>query len=240
MIYIKIIGPQTICAHKIIMQEKDTIIFDLDGTLVDSAPDLHACANRLLKRYHQPTISLKQSQKFIGDGVRQFVKSAWLQSNKEMDESQLTKLQDEFLLDYQNQPAQLSETYPGVRETLDQLSHFGYKMAVCTNKPQVAAETLLKNLGLRDYFSQIAGGDFYGVKKPNKLHLLNLLNDLGKSASSAVMIGDNEHDAHTAKAAETIFVICTYGYARIPLKDIHFDFKIDKFSELLTLEVFRR
>ena len=157
-----------------------------------------------------------------------------------MDESQLTKLQDEFLLDYQDQPAQLSETYPGVRETLDQLSHFGYKMAVCTNKPQVAAETLLKNLGLRDYFSQIAGGDFYGVKKPNKLHLLNLLNDLGKSASSAVMIGDNEHDARTAKAAETIFIICTYGYARIPLKDIHFDFKIDKFSELLTLEVFRR
>ena len=100
MLYIKIIGPHTICAHKIIMQEKDTIIFDLDGTLVDSAPDLHACANRLLKRYHQPTISLKQSQKFIGDGVRQFVKSAWLQSNKEMDESQLTKLQDEFLLDY--------------------------------------------------------------------------------------------------------------------------------------------
>ena len=78
------------------------------------------------------------------------------------------------------------------------------------------------------------------MKKPNKLHLLNLLNDLGKSASSAVMIGDNEHDAHTAKAAETIFIICTYGYARIPLKDIHFDFKIDKFSELLTLEVFRR
>ena len=113
-------------------------------------------------------------------------------------------------------------------------------MAVCTNKPQIAAETLLKNLGLRDYFSQIAGGDFYGVKKPNKLHLLNLLNDLGKSASSAVMIGDNEHDARTAKAAETIFIICTYGYARIPLKDIHFDFKIDKFSELLTLEVFRR
>ena len=239
MIYIKSSVHKLFCAHKIIMKEKDTIIFDLDGTLVDSAPDLHACANRLLKRYHQPTISLKQSQKFIGDGVRQFVKLAWLQSNREMDESQLTKLQDEFLLDYQNQPAQLSETYPGVRETLDQLSHFGYKMAVCTNKPQVAAETLLKNLGLRDYFSQIAGGDFYSVKKPNKLHLLNLLNDLGKSTSSAVMIGDNEHDADTSKAAETMFIMCTYGYARIPLKDIHFDFKIDKFSELLTLEVFR-
>jgi len=222
------------------MQNKDTIIFDLDGTLVDSAPDLHACANRLLKRYHQPTISLKQSQSFIGDGVRQFVKSAWLQSNKEIDEGQLTKLQDEFLLDYQNQPAELSDTYPGVRKTLDQLSHLGYKMAVCTNKPQVAAETLLKNLGLKNYFLQIAGGDFYSVKKPNKLHLLNLLDDLGKSASSAVMIGDNEHDAHTAEAAETTFIICTYGYARIPLKDIHFDFKIDTFSDLLKLTAFKK
>jgi len=78
------------------------------------------------------------------------------------------------------------------------------------------------------------------VKKPNKLHLLNLLDDLGKSAFSAVMIGDNEHDAHTAEAAETTFIICTYGYARIPLKDIHFDFKIDTFSDLLQLSFFKK
>lgn len=220
------------------IQKKDTIIFDLDGTLVDSAPDLHACANRLLSKYNQPSISIKESQSFIGDGVRNFVKSAWCKSNAKINEDRLTQLEVEFLEDYENHPAQLSQTYPGVRETLNQLRQLGYEMAVCTNKPQIAAEKLLRNLDLKDFFLQIAGGDFYSVKKPNKLHLLNLLGDLGKTASSAVMVGDNEHDAHTANAAETTFILCSYGYARIPLENIIFDFKIDRFSELLNLEIF--
>ena len=131
------------------IQKKDTIIFDLDGTLVDSAPDLHACANRLLSKYNQPSISLKESQSFIGDGVRNFVKSAWCQSNAKINEDRLTQLEVEFLEDYENHPAQLSQTYPGVRETLNQLRQLGYEMAVCTNKPQIAAEKLLRNLDLK-------------------------------------------------------------------------------------------
>ena len=79
------------------IQKRDTIIFDLDGTLVDSAPDLHACANRLLSKYNQPSISIKESQSFIGDGVRNFVKSAWCKSNAKINEDRLTQLEVEFL-----------------------------------------------------------------------------------------------------------------------------------------------
>ncbi|MBH68905.1 MAG: phosphoglycolate phosphatase [Rhodospirillaceae bacterium] len=215
------------------------IIFDLDGTLVDSAPDLNACGNRILEKYGHSSITLERSKQFIGDGIRHFVKCTWFAAGHHLNEQQLSIIENEFLEHYKDHAADLSTLYPGVYAVLDKLKRLGYRMGICTNKPQLAAEQLVRTLRIQDMFDKIAGGDLYSVRKPNKLHLLNLLRDMNASTDVSVMIGDNEHDSQTAHSSGVPFVFCSYGYSRLPLNKIIYDFKIDAFEELLELSIFR-
>ena len=213
------------------------IIFDLDGTLIDSAPDLNACANRILKKIDCQPITLNKSKTFIGDGIRHFVKKMLTYAGHPTNTSDLDRIEKLFLSDYLQHLADLSKPYPNVTNTLIKLKQHGYQLGVCTNKPQKPSENILKTLDLDCFFEQVAGGDYYPIRKPNKFHLLKLIEDLGEIPTRTIMIGDNEHDAKMAKAAGVYFIFCSYGYSRLPINEIDYDEKIDSFSEVLELSV---
>ena len=215
------------------------IIFDLDGTLVDSAPDLNACANRVLSQINKRPVSLDQSKNFIGDGVRVFIEKTLSFVGHSANLEELNEIERFFLKDYQKHSADLSKPYPGVLETLTKLKKAGFQMGVCSNKPQEASEHLLKTLNLSQFFSKIAGGDYYSVRKPDKHHLLQLIDDLKGNPTKTLMVGDNEHDAAMAKDGNVYFVFCTYGYSRLPIKEIIYDESISSFSEIIDLNIFK-
>ena len=213
------------------------IIFDLDGTLIDSAPDLNACANRILKKIDCQPITLDKSKTFIGDGIRHFVEKMLTYADYPTDIADLDRIEKLFLVDYLQHVADLSKPYPNVANTLIKLKQHGYQLGVCTNKPQTPSENILKTLDLDYFFKKIAGGDHYPIRKPNKFHLLKLIEDLKGTPARTIMIGDNEHDAKMARAAGVYFIFCSYGYSRLPINEIDYDERIDTFSEVLELSI---
>jgi phosphoglycolate phosphatase len=216
------------------------IVFDLDGTLVDSAPDMHAAANRTLTAAERPGISPAETRRFIGDGVRRFVERAFAATGPALDITALDAAEATFLADYENHASDLTRPYPDVIETLTTLKRAGHRLAVCTNKPQTASERLLADLRLDGFFERVGGGDRYPVRKPDPGHLLGVLGELGVQPEAAVMVGDNENDAETARAAGVHFVLFSYGYARSPLADIPANDRLDGFADLLDLGFVQR
>ena len=216
------------------------IIFDLDGTLVDSAPDLNACGNRILSQLNEQPLSLEQSKTFIGDGVRIFIEKTLSFVGRSVSLEELNVIERLFLKDYQKHSAELSEPYPEVVTTLTKLREAGFEMGVCTNKPQEASERLLETLKLSQFFSKIAGGDYYSVRKPNKRHLLQLIDDLNGNPKKTLMVGDNEHDAAMARDGLVYFVFCTYGYSRSPINEIIYNESISSFSDIVNLKALNK
>ena len=175
------------------------LVFDLDGTLVDSAPDLHAALNLMLRERGHPALSLLQVKRMIGDGVPALVARALAASGA--DQRDAAKALPRFLELYEANAIRLTRPYPKVPETLASLRRRGYRTAICTNKPQRATLAVLRGLGLDGFFAAVVGGDALPVRKPDSGHLLGTLAMLGVSADVAVMVGDGENDAAVAKAA---------------------------------------
>ena len=216
------------------------IIFDLDGTLVDSAPDLNACGNRMLKIVGRHPINLEKSKTFIGDGVRIFIEKTLHSADYAASSIEIDEIEKLFLNDYQNRSAELSKLYPGVKQTLEKLRQAGYRLGVCTNKPQQASESLLAKLNIDHFFEKIVGGDYYPVRKPNKQHILNLINEMEEAPEKTIMIGDNEHDAVMAKDAQVYFIFCTYGYSRSPVDEIIYQERIHSFPDVINSKILNR
>src|SRR5215510_13729851 len=169
------------------------LVFDLDGTLVDSAPDLRRALNQMLRERGRPALSLPQVKRMIGDGVPTLVARALAVSGA--DPAEAATALPRFLEIYEANPAQLSRPYPGVSETLTALRRRGYRLAICTNKPQRATIAVMQDLDLLPLFDGIAGGDRFPMKKPHPGHLLRLIAELGAMPKTTAMIGDNENDA---------------------------------------------
>ena len=193
------------------------LVFDLDGTLVDSAPDLHAALNLMLRERGHPALSLSQVKRMIGDGVPALVARALAASGA--DQVEMAQALPRFLEVYEANAARLSRSYPKVPETLASLRRQGYRMSICTNKPQRATVAVVEGLGLAELFDGIAGGDRFPVKKPDRGHLLGL-------------IGDSENDAAVARAAGVPIVLMRYGYARVDPESLAADALLDHFAEL--------
>ena len=206
------------------------LVFDLDGTLVDSAPDLHAALNLMLRERGHPALSLLQVKRMIGDGVPALVARALAASGA--DQRDAAKALPRFLELYEANPTELSRPYPGVPETLATLRRRGYRTAVCTNKPQQATIAVMQGLDLLPLFDGIAGGDRFAVRKPHPGHLLQLIAELGARPERSVMIGDNENDAAAARSAAVPVVLMRYGYARVDPGSLAADVLLDRFSEL--------
>ena len=175
------------------------LVFDLDGTLVDSAADLRAALNQMLRERGRPPLSPAQVRPMIGDGVPALVARALAASGADPAES--TGALPRFIELYEADPVRLTRPYPAVPETLAALRRRGYRTAICTNKPQRATLAVLEGLGLLPLFDGVAGGDRFRVRKPDPRHLLELIAALGARVEAAAMIGDNENDAAAAHGA---------------------------------------
>jgi phosphoglycolate phosphatase len=206
------------------------LVFDLDGTLIDSAPDLRAALNEMLRERGRAPLSLAQVRRMIGDGVPILVARALDASG--IDPAAAANALPRFMQLYEADAVRLTRPYPGVPETLAKLRGRGYRMAICTNKPQHATKTVLEGLGILSLFDGIAGGDRFAVKKPDPEHLLGLIGALGACVEAAAMIGDNENDAAAAHAAGIPLVLMRYGYARVDPASLAADALLDHFCDL--------
>lgn len=190
-----------------------TAVFDLDGTLVDSAPDLHAALDRLIAAHGLPGFARDEVVAMIGDGAKVLVERALLARGLPFQQQVL----ESFLEDYGAHAAVETAPFPGIRETLQSLIQDGWRLAVCTNKPVAPAIALLRELGLADCFATIGGGDSYPTRKPHPDHLLATLRDAGGRAEDAVMIGDHHNDMAAAKAAGVRAIFVGWGYGAVTM-----------------------
>ncbi|HMR29909.1 MAG TPA: phosphoglycolate phosphatase [Geminicoccaceae bacterium] len=210
------------------------IVFDLDGTLVDSAPDLLAAVNRLLAALGRSRLDLVAVKGMIGDGVRRLVERALAATGGVPPGRALDDAVEQFYAFYMQAPSVLTRAYPGVPNALEELHRRGIVLGVCTNKPAQAAQAILQELGLSRFLSGLSGGDSAGVRKPDPGHVLDAVARINGEAATTVMVGDNEHDIHAGKAAGLLMTIAvTHGYAHVPHEQLGADRLIDGFDELV-------
>jgi phosphoglycolate phosphatase len=216
-------------AHSLGTMTAFLLIFDLDGTLIDSAPDLRAALNAMLRERGRPALSLSQVKGMIGDGVGSLVARALAASGAEPgDAAALPR----FLELYEANATRSTRPYPDVPETLAAMRRRGYRTAICTNKPQHAAIAVLQGLGLAALFDAIAGGDRFAARKPDPGHLQALMQELGAQRERTAMIGDSENDAAAARGAAVPLVLMRYGYARVDPQTLAADAFLDRFQDL--------
>lgn len=206
------------------------LLFDLDGTLVDSLPDLCSALNEALAECGLLPLPPSAVMRMIGDGAAALLARAL--EARGLDQSQSEILLPRFLELYEARSTRLSRPFPKVPQTLELLRRRGYRMAVCTNKPQNAAEGVLRGLELARFFDAVAGGDRFAAKKPDPSHLLHLVTLLGAQAERAAMIGDNENDVLAARGAAMPVLVMRYGYARGDPAALGADALLDAFGEL--------
>ncbi len=209
------------------------ILFDLDGTLVDSVRDLRDAVNVLLVEEGLRQIDLDETKSMIGDGAAKLVERAVSATGGDL--SRLPALVARFLQIYEANASHHTESYPGVVETLSGLRDLGLQLAVVTNKPYAATIDILQALDLKAYFHTIIGGDTLPERKPHPGPILAALKQLGLTPKDALMVGDNYHDVQAAQAAGVRAFAVTYGYSHKPHAELGADRLIDAMPELLPI-----
>jgi phosphoglycolate phosphatase len=209
-----------------------TLIFDLDGTLVDTAPDLVAATNHVLAGLGLPGISEHALRPLVGHGARFMVEHAIGPGAAKLSEEERKRLLDRFLDYYTRNIAVGSRPFEGTVPALERFRGAGAKLAVCTNKTERISRMLLEALGMSGLFSAVAGRDTFPVFKPHPDHLLGAIELAGGDSARAVMVGDSRIDIATAKAAGVPVVAVTFGYTDIPVRELGPDKVIDHYDEL--------
>jgi phosphoglycolate phosphatase len=197
-----------------------TVVFDLDGTLVDTAPDLAAATNHALADLGLPPLSVAELRPFIGHGSKAMIAAGLRLADASVGELTLARLHDRFLEFYADNVAVDSTPYEGVPELLVALLGAGARLAVCTNKFERLSRLLLRELALEDKFGAIAGRDTFAVCKPAAAHLLGVIALAGGNRQRAVMVGDSEVDFATAHAAGIPAIGVTFGYTVRPVREL--------------------
>ena len=205
-----------------------SIVFDLDGTLIHSAPDLQAAANKMLAEYDLAPLDVSTIESFIGNGVPKLVERCLRVYGLPQSEEAIDKMRGYYDAD----PYTLTEPYAGVVDCLHALKAAGIKMAVCTNKPVAPALTILDGLDLTKYFDVVVGGDTYPTHKPDAQPLLGCMEKMGADMANTVYVGDSETDALTAKNADMTFALFSGGYRKTPIEELRHHFLFDHFDTL--------
>ena len=193
------------------------VIFDLDGTLVDSAPDLHAAVLALLDELDAPPVTLAQTHSFVGNGVPKLVERSLDAAGKPAKGQALEKAVTRFMELYGAAPADLSRPYQGVEAMLGAFRARGLQLGVCTNKPEALTRQVLEGVGLDRHLRAAVGGDTLEVMKPDQEPLRHCANLLGAGIGETLYVGDSGTDADTAAAAGMAFALYSGGYRKRPL-----------------------
>ncbi|WP_440692147.1 HAD-IA family hydrolase [Candidatus Pelagibacter sp. HIMB1695] len=215
------------------MKQKFTILFDLDGTLVDTAPDLMLAHNHVMKKFGYPTKSLNDLKSSVGKGAGAMIgRSIWSQAKKELtsiNEKVKSDMTDEFISYYGKNILKESVLINGTKDFLNWCKNKNISMAVCTNKTEHLAVDLLKKIGIYDYFEYIAGYNTFDYCKPDPRHLTTVIEILGGDLKKSIMIGDSETDANSAKAAEIPMILLEDGYTEKKTYEIYHNHLIKDF-----------
>jgi phosphoglycolate phosphatase len=219
-------------------KDKKLIIFDFDGTLINSIPDLTLAANQLLAHYQQSPLTVEEVTPFIGNGARPLVRRVLEKSmpNQTITEELLTEALDIYVTAYSEVSCEKTFLYPGVFDTLKELQAKGYKMAICTNKPFRFIEPILDKLSLKEFFMEWIGEDSLPEKKPNAAPLVYLAEASQTAIKDCIMIGDSKNDILAAQHANMESIGVTYGYNyNENIADFNPTLVLDNFTDLQEL-----
>jgi phosphoglycolate phosphatase len=216
------------------MKQKFTILFDLDGTLVDTAPDLMLAHNHVMRKFGYPTKSTEDIRNLVGKGAGALIgRSIWGQAKKEFSKVLDAKIKDEMVKEFVNfygkNIVNESTLVTGVKDFLIWCKEQNISMAVCTNKQEHLSNDLLKKIGIYDFFEYVAGSDTFDYCKPDPRHLTNVVEILDGDVKKTIMIGDSETDANAAKAAEIPVILLENGYTEKNTTEIYHNHLIKDF-----------
>ncbi|MBB2169590.1 phosphoglycolate phosphatase [Gluconacetobacter aggeris] len=189
-------------------------VFDMDGTLLDSLPDLAASADRLLKGYGLPGIAPELVRAMVGDGVAALVRRLLAHAGPEASAIDTHQAVERYMADYTPRSTEQSRLFPGTDYALNTLRAQGWRLAICTNKPVAAATRIIDALGLAGIFDTIGGGDSFPARKPNPIHLLGTIQQAHGTPIRAVMVGDHHNDIAAAEGAGVRAIFARWGYGR--------------------------
>ena len=209
-----------------------TVVFDLDGTLVDTAPDLINALNYILDREGMPPVPLQSARTMIGAGARKLLERGLELDGRLVALEELDRLTRDFIAYYADHIADASRPFEGLESALDDLAGRGYRFAVCTNKLEWLSKLLLDRLGLSARFSAICGADTFGIAKPDPAILRQTVARAGGEMASTVMIGDAGPDIGVARRASVPVIGVTFGYTEVPIAELKPDLVIGHMREL--------
>jgi phosphoglycolate phosphatase len=209
------------------------VVFDLDGTLAETAPDIMATLNRILVKEGLAALPLEKARELVGAGARALIDRGFKASGAPLSPEKLDLLFQDFLVDYIENIHHATYLYPGVEAALDALEAQGYAFAVCTNKPEPHSVKLIESLGIAKRFRFIAGRETFPFNKPDPRHLTETIRLAGGNAGRAIMVGDSKTDVDTARAARIPVIGFTFGYTDVPMASLKPDIVLDHFDGLV-------
>jgi len=210
-----------------------TVIFDLDGTLIDSAADVGAAVNRMLADHGLAPIDVTTQRALMGEGGRVRTRKAFALRGRTLDEAALSARVRDFVRYYDERPVANTIPYPGVIPTLHRLADADVRLGVCTNKYEGSARDILARLGLMPPIEDAAGADSFDVRKPHPGHILKLLARMDADPGTALMVGDSIHDVEAAHAAGLPVIAVSWGYTQVPAAELGADAVIERFDDLM-------
>ncbi len=213
--------------------KKQIIVFDLDGTLIDSAPDLCFALNKTLEEINIPLITLREVKGYLGDGALELIKRG-ISKHQNIDNYDIDKLRIRFLEIYDDCLLDKTDFYENALKTLNKLKQMNFTLAICTNKPELLAKRIIKGLNASHYFDIITGGDTYDYRKPDFRHLKKTILETGGKIEQAIMIGDSDNDIKCANSLNIPSIVVDFGYSKVPVKKLNANIIMNNYQNLIT------
>lgn len=219
-------------ADNLLASRFDTVIYDLDGTLIDSAKDMQMAVSHVLADHGLPPVTEDDVRIFMGQGSKVTMGKAFAKYGRALDDEALSAVTREFVRYYEADPISHTIAFKGVADVVARFARLGLKQGVCTNKFERPSRMILEHLKLMPPISDVAGADTFPVRKPDPRHILLLIERMGGSAGRTVMIGDSIHDVEAAHAAGLPAVLVSWGYTATPASELGAEAVIERFDAL--------